>query len=224
MNSLKHLTFVVLIGTLIMLVSCTQDNIPGSNREVVLIPTPEASVVPKDKRWVRILFQGINARLEGSGIDRLREKELLPGEREVRVWVGFDLYPLNGIILKENEGKWTAVYLPPIKDSSSSRPVTPLKEPKSGWKALWQKLEELGLYTLPDSEDIGATNSYPDAKGAVIEIKSSESYRTYMYGGLATPEAEESKKVVEICRTLSREFGIDLLEGPKRLIGIRDGP
>jgi hypothetical protein len=220
----SRVMFIVLLHVLVLLVSCTQDNPSGGNHNVVVIPSPEAQPTLQGRRWIRIFFRGIggiDSRIEGSGLDNLREKELLPGDKEVRVWVGFDLYPLNGIILKQNEGKWTAVYLPPIKDSSSSRPVTPLKEPKSGWKDLLQKLEELGLYTLPDSEDIGATNSYPDAKGAVIEIKTSESYRTYMYGGLKTPEAEESKKVVEICRTLSLEFGIDLLEGPKR-VGIRD--
>jgi hypothetical protein len=218
------LKFVVLLSALVMFVSCTQDNASGSEIVSIPTPTPEARVGPKEKRWEQILFREIDGRIEGSGIAPLREKELLPGEKEVRIWVGFDLYPLNGIILRENEGKWSGSYVVPVKLSSSSKPIAALREPTSGWNALWQRLEELDFYTLPDSEDIGATNGYPDAKGAVIEIKTKESYRTYMYGGLRTPEADESKKVVEICRTLSREFGIDLLEGPKRLIGIRDGP
>ncbi|MBC7899342.1 MAG: hypothetical protein H7070_04760 [Saprospiraceae bacterium] len=219
------LKFVVLLNVLLMFVSCTQDNASGSGSEIVSIPTPtpEARVLPADKKWVRIFFREIDGRIEGSDIGPLREKKLLPGEKEVRIWVGFDLYPLNGIILRQNEGKWTGSYVLPVKLSSSSKPITALREPKSGWNALWQRLEELDFYTLPDSEDIGATNAGTDAKGAVIEIKTKESYRTYMYGGLRTPEADETKKVVEICRTLSREFGVDLFEGPER-VGIRDGP
>jgi len=222
--SLKDLMILVLLHTLLLVSSCTQDNLSRGNREVVTIQTAETQATPQEKRWVRIFFREINERIEGSGISPLREKELLPSEKEVRIWVGFDLYPLNGIILRENEGKRTASYVLPVKLSSSSKPIAVLREPKSGWNAVWQRLEELGIYTLPDSEDIGATNGYPDAKGAVIEIKTGESYRTYLYGGLKTPEAEETKKVVEICRILSREFGIDLFEGPERLIGIRDGP
>lgn len=219
------LKFVFLLHTLLMFVSCAQDNVPRGSGEIVSTPTPnpEPRVLPAEKKWVRIFFREIDGRIEGSDIGPLRAKELLPGEKEVRIWVGFDLYPVNGIILRENEGKWTASYVLPVKLTSSSKPIVALGEPKSGWNALWQRLEELDFYTLPDSEDIGATNGYPDAKGAVIEIKTRESYRTYMYGGLGTPEADESKKVVEICRTLSREFGVDLLEGPKR-VGIRDGP
>ncbi len=207
----KLLFKIISLSVLLLLVSCNERERIPDDLQVNLSPSPQLQTDPKDKRWERIFFKEIGSRIEGTDTLNLRDKEISPNSKEVRIWVGFDLYPLKGIILKQNDGNWTAEYFPPIKNSDTSAKKTQLLgEPKSGWKKLWEKLESLEIFTLPDSVDIGATNAYPDGKGAVVEIKTFDFYRTYMYGGLATAKREESKKVLEICNTLSREFGIEL--------------
>lgn len=212
MNKQKFLFRAVSLYLFLLLASCNERGKIANNLHVNLSPSPQLQTDQKEKRWERIFFIEIGNRIEGTDILNLRDKEISPNSKEVRIWVGFDLYPLKGIILKQNDGSWVAEYLPPIKDTATNtRKTQLLREPKSGWKKLWEKLESLDIYTLPDSVDIGATNAYPDAKGAVVEIKTFDTYRTYMYGGLSTPKSQESKNVSEICKILSREFGVELL-------------
>lgn len=163
------------------------------------------------KQWEPIFFREINGRIEGTGIKSLRDQEMPPRSREVRVWVGFGVAPLKGVILRQNGEDWSASYLPP-SDSTSRAPLAarPLPAPKSGWQALHEKLEGLGIYTLPDAADIGAANTYPDAVGAVVEIKTPDLYRTYKYGGLQPTDKPEIKNVIEILTSLSDEFGVPL--------------
>jgi len=163
------------------------------------------------KAWERIFFPIIKKRLNGINIKDLKDQEMLSNSREIRIWVGFSIDPLKGIIMRENNGEWSAVYIPPSDYvSNKSLPPYTVPPPQSGWKSLWNNLERLGIYTLSDATDIGADNMYPDAVGVVIEIKTPNSYRAYNYNGFATSEKPEAKKVKEIVATLSHEFRIVL--------------
>lgn len=154
----------------------------------------------------------VKERLEGTGFKPLKFDEVSPGSREVRVWVGFDLQPLSGVLLRQGNGDSKAKYVPPLATAPATyqESLLALPPPASGWDALWERLEGLGIYTLPDATEIDALNIYPDAKAVVIEIKTPDSYRFYMYNGLDTATAPEAKKVLDILRTLSEEFGISL--------------
>jgi hypothetical protein len=194
--------------------SCSRpDKAPDNSRVTSKDTRLETPHINQDsvnqKLWERIFFRDINERIEDTDIKNLRNQEMSPNSREIRLWASFN--PLRGIILRQNEGGWSALYIPALDSASNSLMAPrPLPLPHSGWISLWEKLEGLGIYTLPDAVDIGADNSYPDAKVAVIEIKTPDSYRTYMYNGLDTAKAPESKKALEICNTLSSEFGVQL--------------
>jgi hypothetical protein len=165
------------------------------------------------KTWEKIFFREITERINGSEIKNLRDIEISPNSIEVRIWVGFDLSPLRGLILRQNNGEWTALYVPPI-DSSDLPRLRPylLQPPKSGWESLWERLKSLEILTLPDATEIGLDDkSTFDSRGVVIEIKTKDSYRTYLYFGLNWEKrTEEQRKVFEICNTLSEEFGLHL--------------
>jgi hypothetical protein len=169
------------------------------------------STTAVQKSWEPLYFRVINERIEGTELRRLRDQEIPPDSREIRIWTGFDLSPLRGIILRQDDEGWSARYVKPLdKSSETQRTPALLPPPKSGWKILWGKLEGSGILTLPDAIDIGADNPSPDIGSVVVEIKTSDKYRTYKYEGLETSEHLEAQKLLKICRTLSDEFEIPL--------------
>jgi hypothetical protein len=169
------------------------------------------STTTGQKKWEPIFFRIINERLQGTDIKNLRDQEISSDSKEIRIWSGFDLYPLKGIILKQSGVDWSARYLPPLDDLPNTQKSSYfLPPPKSGWKKLWEKLESLDIISLPDATDIGANNPSPDVGAVVVEIKTSDGYRTYKYDGLEASEHPEAKKMVKICKILSDEFKIQL--------------
>src|SRR5258706_9060452 len=66
-----------------------------------------------DKPWEKVFFKFIDQRVKEVGYLDLKEKKIPSGSREIRVWVGFDLSPLRGIILEQNDSKWRAIQVPP---------------------------------------------------------------------------------------------------------------
>jgi len=161
-----------------------------------------------EKPWGKIYFREILERLEGTKITNLRDLELPSNSKEIRIWAGFDTFPLRGLILKQNNEEWMALFLPPLDSSNALENSRTLMPPKNGWGSLWEKLNRLEIMTLPDPMDIGEI----DGRGVVIEIKNGNSYRTYKYSGVNKETGDKYKKVLEICNTLSSEFDIELLK------------
>lgn len=207
----------MLAGLLLSCIACTGS--AGSREQrtgASATPTPN-EVVERREEWEYLEFIPIvNERLKGTGMKPLRFEKLPPGSRQVRVWVGFALRPVTGIILTQRDGEWFAVYLPALEEPADRSALTYqdlvklLPPPQSGWASFWERLEALGIYKLPDATEVGALNSYIDARVIVIEIKTQDSYRNYLYNGLETAEAPEAKKMLEIAETLSKEFRISL--------------
>jgi hypothetical protein len=166
------------------------------------------------KFWEKLVFEEVKQRLDKTKIIPLKSKELDSDSIEIRVWVGFDRSPLRGLILKRTGQESEGVYIPPIREvSSSANAPYLLHHPKSGWDDLWEKLEELEIKTLPDWTEIGMEPDYTDTRIAVIEIKTSDSYKTYMSFGFNTPKELERKQVrhvYEILDVMSNEFGVEL--------------
>lgn len=161
------------------------------------------------KRWEKVFFKEIDKRIENTTIISLHDKLLSPNSKEVRLWIGFDLQPLKGVILENIDDNWTAKYIPPINDiPESSKKSYLMLTPKSGWASFLARLENSDIFTLPDASEIGDDNIIGDARSIVIEIKTSDSYRNYMYNDLDTAKSEEAKKVLEITNSVSEELGI----------------
>lgn len=163
-------------------------------------------------RWEPLYFREIKNRIEGTEVKNLRDQEISPNSREVRIWIGFSHDVLEGLIFTQTEDIWAGRYLPSIgRTSNIPKSSQPLPVPKNGWNPLWDNLEKLGIYSLADALDIGVDNVYPDATSVVVEIKTHKSYRAYKYSGFTTSERSEPKKMLEIVNILSNEFGLELL-------------
>lgn len=154
----------------------------------------------------------IGERLKQVGIRELKNEVVPDGAKEVRIWVGFSQNGFRGLIIKDHVTNWSASYIPNVDRSvSSSIVVRSLPAPKSGWQGLLAKLQEIGMYDLTDEPNNKAGRlSLYDAISAIVEIKTSSSYRVYKYRGLLYYRTEEAKKMEKIIETLSSEFEVQL--------------
>lgn len=164
----------------------------------------------QDKQsWEQLYFKEITAKINEVGVVDLKNLELVGDSKEIRVWVGFSTDPLRGLILKQQNEASSSLFAPPLyHNSSSPRPFYSLASPKSGWSQLWKKLEKLEIMTLPDLNDTADV----DGGSVVIEIKTSNSYRTYRYSSVTVRNSEHHKRVLKICNTLTDEFGVQLIK------------
>ena len=93
----------------------------------------------------------------------------------------------------------------------SSTAPHPLSFPQSGWEIFLTKIDALGIYDLPGEPDVVANrDAIKDGIAAVVEIKTSDSYRAYLYMGLQYYKEQEVKKIEEIIDLLSSEFQINM--------------
>ena len=130
--------------------------------------------------WEQIFFRTINRTTELGGLDELRKTSLKRDDIEVRVWRGFGLEGLEGVILKRTNKQWKAFH---VKADVYAEPqrveLKALNPPKSGWDSLWKMATEHGLLTLRDPSEINCEDSGFDGTSYVVEINQNNFYRTY---------------------------------------------
>ncbi len=133
-----------------------------------------------NSRWEPLFFRLINRTTELGELKELRKTKLNADDIEVRVWRGFGLGELEGVILKRTNNQWKAFH---VKANDYFEPqqaeVKELNPPKSGWDSLWKNVTEQGLLTLRDPSEINCEDSGIDGTGYVIEINQNKIYRTY---------------------------------------------
>jgi hypothetical protein len=129
-------------------------------------------IIPKDT-WEPIFFKSINERMTGANLPSLRTVMLPQNDFEVRVWVGFGLYGIDGFIIQRSVNEWAATHLHEMSERPPYRKYQRnLKTPKSGWGSAWQKLVDAGVLTLPDASEINCEGGVNDGKSYVVELKS----------------------------------------------------
>ena len=133
-----------------------------------------------NSRWEQIFFKLINRTTQLGGLEELRKTSLRRDDIEVRVWRGFGLDNLEGVILKRTNNQWKAFH---IKADGNVEPqqaeAKELNPPKSGWETFWKNLTEKGLLTLRDPSETNCEDSGIDGTGYVVEINQNKIYRTY---------------------------------------------
>ena len=113
-----------------------------------------------DSRWEPLFFRLINRTTELGEFKELRKTKLNADDIEVRVWRGFGLGYLEGVILKRTNNQWKAFH---VKADHYAEPeqaeVKELNPPKSGWHSFWKNLTEQGLLTLRDPSETNCEDS-----------------------------------------------------------------
>lgn len=168
---------------------------------------PDATPAPK---WeAPFLLRFTSGPAQASGLGLLKDRDLVTGEREVRVWIGF------GLMLPEHMLRFRVSssgdisgesfvyypedlsYLDPRDASAFRRKVksrctnfktgaevvicTATYKKAPDWHAIYKQLVGLGLLELPDQSTLPRPSTVLDGVAMVVEIKSGASYRAYEY-------------------------------------------
>ncbi|MDQ6787025.1 MAG: hypothetical protein M3033_09480 [Acidobacteriota bacterium] len=152
-----------------------------------------------------IYFKEINQATNLGGLTQLRKTYLGKDDIEVRVWRGFGLSPLEGVILKRTNGEWLALH---IKTDHYAEPkqaeVKQLSPPKSGWESFWKQLVDKEILTLRQSSENECDIPGNDEMGYVIEINQDKTYRNYSYP--VSGKCREAKQTKDIGEFIGLEF------------------
>ncbi len=171
-------------------------------------PTSEFKLIVPTAVWEKIFFESINERARIANLQSLRVA-LAKDDLELRVWNGFGLTALEGLVLRRRAGAWSAVHLEGIHTGLPKREYQKqLSEPKSGWDNAWRKLMEMGITTLPDAAAIGCSTTMLDGMSYVVEFNYERTYRTYLYDNPSYAKCEEAKRMIRIGNFIAEEFGV----------------
>jgi hypothetical protein len=154
--------------------------------------------------WVPIYFTVIDRTAELGNLPNLRTTTLDNDDIEVRVWGGFGLINLEGVVMKRTGGQWSAIH---VEADHYVQPehakVTELGPPRSGWDVFWKRVTDQGLLTIRDPSGLSCDKAIGDAINDVVEINQNRSYRTYRYADGTCPDAG---RVKEIGNIIGEEF------------------
>jgi hypothetical protein len=180
------------------------------------------------------LTPAIEMRADEEKLDDLRTKAIRRDDIEVRIWIEpmMQIEVAEAFILKRKDSLWSGRHLlrtqtnpnvareghdiiltPPSSRTGRSVEIGPL----NGWDSLWKSLTNTGLLTLPDEGrlDLRSDKQLEGGRGLligdiyVVEIRTSEEYRTYRY---TIPERfgqPETKAMIRIIQILRDEFDKD---------------
>lgn len=172
--------------------------------------------------WDKELFSEINPATNKSNLLELRSMYFGNDDLEIRIWRGFGLDPLEGIIVRRIKSEWGAVYIHFDKNADSQTDVVTLSSPKSGWKNFLQKIIDEGLMALPKSAEEECDISAVDGIGYVVEINQKGTYRNYFYKH-GNRNCRESEEMTEIANVIAREFAQIECNTPKWFSCVHQG-
>ena len=165
--------------------------------------------IPTDV-WEPIFFESINERAGVARLANLRTVSLPKDDLEVRVWVGFGLTALEGLVLKRAKGQWSATHLEGIhRRLPEGEYQKLLQAPESGWEAVWRRLVGAGVLTLPDAAAAGCSAGVNDGMSYVVEVNKDRVYRTYMYDNPNHAKCDEAKRMLKVGEIIAEEFGVE---------------
>jgi len=201
----------------VFFISCAE--VPKQNSVILQTPAPQKELKTEipNAFWVKIYFDGIDEKdnsginkiVANDGLNKLSETVLPENDLEIRVWVGFGKYGNDGFILRKISGNWSAIVLKRMLCHLENKGKIELSEPKSGWEAVWQKLLDAGVLTLPDSSKLKSRNYVIDGKSFVVETNYNYLYRTYEYSQPDEQKGNEAKQMVKIGQIIAEEFGLE---------------
>jgi hypothetical protein len=161
-----------------------------------VLAAPQNIEVPKES-WEPIFFSAINFVSQRNGLTPLRQMDIADGAIEIRVWAGFGLTPLRGVLLQRNGDKWSGRHVP---GDDAHKLI-----PKASWVAIWKRVEALGILTLPDASILPNEVFVLDGMSYVVEINDGKLYRTYHYGNPEHQTWPEARRIIEIWEALQAE-------------------
>lgn len=163
--------------------------------------TPKAPVITSVSRVDTIFFQEINRVTDLAGIESLRTVYVPKDDLEVRVWRGFGLSPLEGVLLRRTGNSWSGLHLTADQYFEAQNvQVEMLQPPRSGWTTFATEIVDNGLLRLPKMREEACDENGVDGIGYLVEINHNRTYRSYLYrdGNTGCRESEEMSNIGEV--------------------------
>lgn len=168
--------------------------------------TPNQNSNSSDFTIESVTTREVNQVLALAKMPRLEDVPLARNDVEIRVWRGFGIAPLEGVIFSRRNGVYAATHL---KADQYYAPtivsVSILDPPRTGWEKFWGNVleESIGplLLSTADCYDSGHT----DGLGYVLEKK--ESGDNYSMKFVDQSRCHEIARIDDIAIAIAVEFG-----------------
>lgn len=245
MSYVNHIIAFLLLWVFISEVTFSQ-KLNTSQRDSIEVP---------DAIWTSAFAQTFDNVVLSAGLKPLREKKLEKDEKEIRIWIGGGIFApeflyritvRNTIVRGElilywsvrdidiyDDGKTTHDLMLYYRSStcedfnlkSGFGTCRALLSTKPDWENILRKIEDQGLWELPDSSELPDDGTMTlDGWGITIELRKEHYYRTYNYSNPNNKPWPEAAQAVQISRIVSKaRYLIKRSELSKNYRGITSG-
>lgn len=206
---MRHVIGVALSVTIatVLVAGCSSHRSKG---QIPISRQPQQShVATAQPSWQPIFFRQIDELARIGNLPDLRSSVLAKDDLEARLWIESGPFGMDGIVVTRRSGVWSAVYLHGFsKEPNFKKYAEPMRTPRSGWDATWQKLVDAGLLSIPDATQVGCNVGGLDGTVFVFEIYANNTYRNYMYDNPAFADCAEARQVLKMISIIDGEFGL----------------
>lgn len=221
----KHI-IVFLMMAFISEVALSQE-LNSSEPDSITIEVPDAI-------WTFVFERTFDHVVLSAGLKPLRKKELEKDEKEIRIWFGGGIFApkflyriteSDGTVKGElllywrvreidiyDDGKTTHDWMLYYRSSncedfnlkSGFGTCRALFETEPDWKSILRKMEDQGIWKLPDSSELPDAGTSLDGWGITIELREDYYYRTYNYSNPNHKPWPEAAQAVQIAGIVSK--------------------
>ena len=122
----------------------------------------------------------------GLGLSDLAQSQSAPSDLEVRLWHGFGLFGVHGLIVTRQGPRWSAITVTPgppqMHPPTRVRYISSRLADTVSWATTWAAVQQLGLERLPPVPLRDPTIMVNDGNSYVMEWRDGNRYRTAVYG------------------------------------------
>jgi hypothetical protein len=140
-----------------------------------------------------------------AGLPDLESTELPSGDLELRLWDGFGLTGIHGLILQRTRGEWRASLVEPRSDGGYTLRHVP---DTTSWAARWAEAVNAGILNVdPMAERMDGAVAR-DGSAVVLELLEAGRYRTAGSDAVDAPCGTDGRRLLAIAEVLlGRDLG-----------------
>jgi hypothetical protein len=163
-------------------------------------------IVRQADRSEDLLLEFARAHARSAGLPDLRKSPASPDDVELRLWHGFGLTGVEGLVLRRTQWCWSAERIVAITQTDCyERRSTPRS---ADWLIVWRQVETMDLAALPSKPPRDPMKIVTDGYSYVIELKTGAIYRSFVYDNPNVFRTPEDRAMVAITTHLLDAAGV----------------
>jgi hypothetical protein len=134
---------------------------------------------------------------------------------EIRIWYGYQIDTAQMVRITNNHHKWSgSLFTYSFTEKNDVIKSVVYKQPLIGWNIFISELVHMGLFTLPDADEIEDYVFATDASRILVEIAGKNMYRLYTYDEprLQKSTVVQAKQIEKILAFIEKQFQFKMLE------------